>query len=110
MLARILPRKFYARPSIVVAPDLIGKVLVRDVAGSRLEGIIVETEAYAGLEDPASHAYRGKTKSTIVTKKYSMVLETPPPSWPKNDIEGILPNIPHAFSFAYRLCVTKLIE
>ena len=66
MLARILPRKFYERPSIVVAPDLIGKVLVRDVAGSRLEGIIVETEAYAGLEDPASHAYRGKTKRNEV--------------------------------------------
>ena len=65
-MAGILPRKFYARPSTVVAPDLIGKVLVRDISGARLEGIIVETEAYGGLKDPASHAYGGRTKRNAV--------------------------------------------
>ena len=46
----------------MVARELVGKCLVRRLEdGRELEGIIVETEAYGGNRDPASHAYRGKT-------------------------------------------------
>lgn len=58
---RRLPRSFYARGTLSVARDLLGKVLVRHHRGRRLAGTIVEVEAYLGRRDPASHAYRGPT-------------------------------------------------
>lgn len=54
---RTLPQSFYRRPAEVVARDLIGRYLVRDLDGSRLVLRIVETEAYLGAEDRASHAW-----------------------------------------------------
>lgn len=56
-----LPLSFFARPAPLVAPDLLGCMLVRKIDGQRLAGRIVETEAYLGREDAASHAYRGPT-------------------------------------------------
>lgn len=56
-----LARKFYQRPTEQVARDLIGKVLVRNISGKRIAGIIVETEAYGHAGDPASHACNGMT-------------------------------------------------
>jgi DNA-3-methyladenine glycosylase len=55
-----LGRAFYRRHPADVAPDLLGKLLVRDLAGVRLVGRIVETEAYCS-DDPASHTYKGLT-------------------------------------------------
>ena len=57
-----LPRKFYANDTKQVAKDLLGKKLVRKIGSSILSGIIVETEAYKGRNDPASHAARKKTE------------------------------------------------
>jgi DNA-3-methyladenine glycosylase len=59
-----LRRAFFDRPSIVVAPELIGCVLVRSLPDDTvLAGRIVEVEAYVGDgTDPASHAHRGRTR------------------------------------------------
>ena len=58
----ILPRRFYVSDTKKVARDLLGKTLVRKVGKQVLSGIIIETEAYKGKNDPASHSSRKKTE------------------------------------------------
>jgi DNA-3-methyladenine glycosylase len=66
MQALRLSRAFYEQPTVEVARQLLGKYLVRiDDAGVRA-GMILETEAYIGPDDKASHASRGRTPRTSV--------------------------------------------
>jgi len=58
---KALQRAFYSRVTLRVAKDLLGKNLVRRIDSDELIGRIVEVEAYRGADDPASHAYRGRT-------------------------------------------------
>ena len=66
---RKLGYEFYQRPAIELAPDLLGKILVRQVrgrAGRPYRARIVETEAYVGAHDLACHASKGRTRRTEV--------------------------------------------
>ena len=65
-LTRALDRSFFGRPTLTVAPDLLGKIIVHKVDGQVLAGRIVETEAYLGQGDRAAHSARGRTCSTEV--------------------------------------------
>ncbi len=57
-----VPASFFCRDTAEVARDLLGMWLVNFSVEGCAGGIIVETEAYRGAEDPASHAYRGETR------------------------------------------------
>ena len=59
---KVLPRKFYMNDTKQVAKDLLGKILVRKIGNQILSGVIIETEAYKGKNDPASHSSRKKTE------------------------------------------------
>jgi len=57
---------FYSRETEAAAKDLLGKILVRRLGDELLGGIIVETEAYFGAEDPASRAFQGMKRYNSV--------------------------------------------
>ncbi|GGT66511.1 DNA-3-methyladenine glycosylase [Streptomyces purpureus] len=61
-----LPRDFFDRPVLEVAPDLLGRTLVRRTDDGPIELRITEVEAYAGELDPGSHAFRGRTARNAV--------------------------------------------
>jgi DNA-3-methyladenine glycosylase len=62
----ILPVSFYDRDALEVARALLGMRLVREQNGVRVSGIIIETEAYRGMEDLGCHAHAGKTRRNEV--------------------------------------------
>jgi DNA-3-methyladenine glycosylase len=59
-VVRLLPPAFFHRPAEVVARDLLGCRLESRIGGVTTGGRIIETEAYLGVADPASHAFRGR--------------------------------------------------
>ncbi len=61
-----LNKKFYQQKTLKIAEDLLGKIIVRKINGKKIIGEIIETEAYVGPNDLASHASRGRTKRTEV--------------------------------------------
>jgi DNA-3-methyladenine glycosylase len=70
-----LPVGFFARPADVVARELVGALIVSTVHSQRAMGRIVETEAYLGYADPASHGYRHRRHAQ------NQALYGPPGSW-----------------------------
>ncbi|MET9498969.1 DNA-3-methyladenine glycosylase [Streptomyces sp. NPDC006552] len=61
-----LTRKFFDRPVLDVAPDLLGRTLVHHTTAGPIELRLTEVEAYDGANDPGSHAYRGQTARNSV--------------------------------------------
>lgn len=59
---KTLSRSFYARDTVDVARDLLGKLLVRKIGKKTISGIIIETEAYGYKDDKASHSFGGMTE------------------------------------------------
>ena len=57
----MLPRSFFDRPAVQVAPELLGCVIEHETAEGLVAVVLAEVEAYAGESDPASHAFRGRT-------------------------------------------------
>ena len=62
----LISRDFFARHAVEVAPDLLGCVLEHQTAEGLVAVELTEVEAYEGQSDPASHAYRGKTRRNAV--------------------------------------------
>ena len=61
-----LPRSFFARDPVILARDLLGRILFSRTPDGLIAGRIVETEAYTGEADAASHAFRGRTTRNAV--------------------------------------------
>lgn len=72
---KLLPISFFRRSADVVAPELLGAMIVSGTGASRLSGVIVETEAYLGFDDPASHAFQGRHHTGNAN------LYSPPGTW-----------------------------
>jgi len=66
-MGRVLHSSFFDRDTVVVAQELLGKVLCRRLeSGKIIRGRITETEAYDGFEDKASHAHKGATTRNVI--------------------------------------------
>lgn len=60
----ILSREFFERDTVTAARELVGQILVRKTPQGVCRGIVVETEAYLGKNDPAAHSYKGSRERT----------------------------------------------
>lgn len=66
MKGKLLPYSFYQKDTISVAKGLLGKIMVFEDGPNRVAGMVVETEAYLGAEDPSCHSARGRSKRNEV--------------------------------------------
>ena len=62
----LVPRSFFAHDAELVARSILGRLIVRTLDGEQLAGRITEVEAYLGLDDPAAHAFAGRTPRNAV--------------------------------------------
>lgn len=69
MKLKRLNRGFFMRPTLDVAKDMLGKFIVRQNGNKKIEGKIIETEAYIGPIDKASHAYLPSGKFHLASEK-----------------------------------------
>lgn len=60
-MTQATPRDFFDRPALELAPELLGRTLVRTLPEGEITVRLTEVEAYAGEADPGSHAFRGRT-------------------------------------------------
>ncbi len=99
----ILKREFYERDPLVVAKELLGKILVHETLEGVTSGVIVETEAYMGPEDKASHAYgnrrTGRTEIQFGPKGHAYVYLIYGMYYCFNVIAGAIPGKPEAVFF-----------
>ena len=65
-MSKPLPRKFYNRPTLEVAKDLLGCILLRKINGKEIRAVITDVEAYIGEDDLACHASKGRTLRTEI--------------------------------------------
>jgi DNA-3-methyladenine glycosylase len=65
-MRQTLSRRYFQRPTLIVARGLLGKYLVRENGNGTIAGRIIEVEAYVGPQDRACHASKGRTPRTDV--------------------------------------------
>ncbi len=58
----LLSSEFFTRLPLIVAPELLGKILIRNFKNFQITGRITEVEAYLATDDESAHGYRGETK------------------------------------------------
>jgi DNA-3-methyladenine glycosylase len=99
----ILQRSFYTRNPLTVAKDLLGKTLVHETSEGVTSGKIVETEAYMGPEDKASHAFRNlrtsRTETQFGPKGHAYVYLIYGLYYCFNTTAGVVPGKPEAVFF-----------
>ena len=98
-----LKREFFERHSLMVATELLGKTLVHETSEGTTTGMIVETEAYLGPEDKASHAFRNlrtkRTETQFGPKGHAYVYLIYGMYYCFNVISGEIPGKPEAVFF-----------
>jgi DNA-3-methyladenine glycosylase len=99
----ILARKFYEQDTLAVARELLGKIVVHEAAEGVTSGRVVETEAYMGPEDKASHAFGNlrtkRTQTQFGSKGHAYIYLIYGMYYCFNVTSGVVPGKPEAVLF-----------